>query len=256
MVVSELAGFRFPVRVTAGSEKRAGQIARRVERAFAWLSGILDFEPVIQLEVLGSNDWAERAAIPLYGMPHYGEGGLIWVPATDAELFADLVRMTLEDAPDDERQSFVKVYGDPPNVQSFVDLLCVHELAHLYHVQAGFQFRHRWLTELFCNVALHGYVVEVEPDARSALETFPLAARHIKTDRMAVSAIDEMDRAEGVNYGWYQLQLQAAAPDVWHAGGPALLADLYQRGAAKASEGGTPDPLHPAISRVVENWPV
>ncbi|MGH2488824.1 MAG: hypothetical protein ACRDFR_04320 [Candidatus Limnocylindria bacterium] len=256
-MVTDLQGFGFPVLVTPGAEGVARTIASRTERALGWMTEVLAFAPIVRLEVLGPDDWADRADVPLYGMAHYGEGGAIWVPATYADLFAEIVGLTLEDVPPDEGHRFLNVYGDPPMTQPFVDLLSVHELAHLYHEQRGFDFGRRWLRELFCNIALQGYVVEVEPAARPVLETFPLAARHIRPERMAFTAIDDMDNAQGINYGWYQGQLHAAAIGIWDAGGRALLAQLYGQGRA-AGQAGTPLPLDDLASPItafLREWP-
>jgi len=256
-MVTEIQGFRFPVIATVGAEVIAGAIATRTDRALTWMSEVLGFEPKVRLEVLGPEDWAERADVPLYGMAHYGADGQVWVPATYADLFAGVVALTLEDAPEADLRRLREVYGDPPILQPFVDLLSVHELAHLYHEQAGFDFGRRWLRELFCNVALEGFVLEQEPSARPALETASLAARHIRPSRFEFSAIDDMDQAAGVNYGWYQAQLHAAAIAVWEAGGRTLLADLYRQGREAVQAGGAVpmEELDIAIAQVAHDWP-
>jgi hypothetical protein len=256
-VVTEVPGFPFPVIATVGAEDVARTIASRTDRALTWMSHILGFEPKVRLEVLGSEDWAKRAEVPIYGMAHYGADGQVWVPATYADLFAGVVSLTLEDAAEADLRRLREVYGDPPILQPFVDLLSVHELAHLYHEQAGFDFGRRWLRELFCNVALEGYVLEREPDARPALETAPLVARQIRPSRFEFSAIDDMDQAEGVNYGWYQAQLHAAAIAIWEAGGRTLLARLYRQGNEAAHSGiAVPmEQLDAVIARVAHDWP-
>lgn len=174
-----------------------------------------------------------------------------------ADLFAELVELTILDMPVEQRPRFAAVYGSPPSVRPFADLLSLHELGHLYHRQAGFDFGRWWLNELFCNLALEGSVAEAEPASRPALETFPLAAQHIRPTRMGVTAIDDMAMAEGVNYGWYELRLHAAAVRIWAVGGRAFLHSLYeQHRAAGAGGASVPfDALDPDIVRVVDGWP-
>ncbi len=177
--------------------------------------------------------------------------------ATYADLFGDLVDLTVEDMPDELRATFHAVYGNPPLVRPFVDLLSLHELAHLYHAQAGFDFGWWWLNELYCNIALEGYIAEVEPATRPALQTFPLAASHIRPERMSHAAIDEMAEARGVNYGWFELRLHAAAIGIWQSGGRELLKDLYDRAGAAVRAGRALElgEVDRAINQVALDWP-
>lgn len=68
------------------------------------------------------------------------------------------------------------VYGDPPRLgEHFADLVVAHELTHLFHdfdeATGQTDFPRLWVAELFPNVALHGYISEVEPQQLGTLET-------------------------------------------------------------------------------------
>jgi hypothetical protein len=178
-MVEEVIGFDFPVTVTSGHEEVARGIAERTQRARTWISDLFEFEPGIQVEVLGPEDWEARAEVQVYGLPHVNEAGTMYLAATASTLFDDAVTLTLEHLDRDRRRAFHAAYGEPPNMRGFRDLLSLHELAHTYHLQAGFEIEPLWLMEFFCNLALQGFVAEVQPATLPLLETWPAAASHI-----------------------------------------------------------------------------
>jgi len=259
--LTQLDGYPFDVVVTRGAEDRAGAIANRTERAREWLAGVLGVRPDVTLNVLGPADWERLAEVPLYGMPHFGADGMVFVAATPPPLFEDVAAMVDADASAGHRSDLRRVYGDPLDLSPFMDLLPVHELAHLSHLVAGIEFADRWLEELFCNIALEGYVLEVEPEVREVLETLPGAALDVDPARLPVTAIHQMAEAftegGGVAYGWYQLRLHAAAIPIWHGGGSDALRRLLDAG----RRWGAPPSLgqlarvHPEIARVKREWP-
>src|SRR3990172_7157353 len=122
----------------------------------------------------------------------------------------------------------------PLVMSTFRVLVPVQERTPLSRLVAGVEFADRWLEELFCNVALEGYVLEAEPEAREILQTLPGAALDVDPARLPITAIDRMADAfsegGGVTYGWYQLRLHAAAVPIWHGGGPDVLRGLLDAG--------------------------
>jgi hypothetical protein len=95
--------------------------------------------------------------------------------------------------------------------------------------------------ELFCNVALQGYLAEEEPDQLPLLETFARAALYIRPERMAVRELERMDDADQLNYAWYEFRLHGAAIEIWQAGGRELLRRMYDRLHADSTAGVTTD---------------
>jgi hypothetical protein len=130
--------------------------------------------------------------------------GTVFVSASPSAFFDDVVALVLRFLPETELPHFTAAYGQPPNVQPFVDLLAVHEVAHVFHAEREFGFSPFWVGELFCNLALDGYVTETEPSERSVLDGFPVAARHIPPTAVLLSALEEMANATPLNYGWFQ----------------------------------------------------
>jgi hypothetical protein len=253
-----LSGFAFPVVASAGAEDRARGIAARTQGAHRWMTGVFGFSPLVKLNVLDPDDWAELARRKVYGFPHPGADRItIFVAATDSPLFDSALELLLDDLPASERPTFDMVYGSPPELGRFVDLLSLHELAHLFHLQVPFDIPRRWVQELFCNVALQGYLAEEEPDQLPVLETLARAALYIRPERMAVRELERMDDADELNYAWYEFRLHAAAIGIWQVGGRDLLRRTYDRLHTDFTAGVTTDldSIHPGFGDVERSWP-
>ena len=256
-MITDLSGFPFPVVVTAGLEEKATRIAERTRDARSWMSGILGMEPQIRIEVLGPEDFAERAELPSLGLPHMNEEGTMFLAGFDTSTFDASIAETMKYLPPADRSAFAQAYGDPPSVQTFVDLLSLHELAHAYHMQRGWSFQKLWMGELFCNLALQGFVADHEPAMRPALETLPTAAHHMPPDAQGVTGIDAMGAENPLTYVWYEFRLQVAAIRLWDASGPSLLREFYEQQRLAAQDDGKPEMarLPAAIDSVRTAWP-
>jgi len=226
-VITELPGFPFSVVATTGIEEKAGRIAARTHAARSWMAGLFGFEPHIRVEVLGPEDFAERAELPALGLPHVNDEGTMFLAGYDTSTFESSIAQTMTYLSTDDRLTFVQAYGEPPNVQTFVDLLSLHELAHTYHMQRGWSFPELWMGELFCNLALHGYVAAHEPAVLPALVTLPSAAHRMPPEVQGVTAIEAMSADNPLTYVWYQFRLQVAAIRLWDDGGQTLLREFY-----------------------------
>jgi hypothetical protein len=256
-MITDLSGFPFPVVATIGLEEKAARIAERTRGARSWMSGILGMEPQIRVEVLGPEDFAERAELPALGLPHLNEAGTMFLAGYDTSTFDSSIVETMKYLPPADRSAFIQAYGDPPSVQTFVDLLSLHELAHAYHMQRGWSFQELWMGELFCNLALQGYVAEHEPAAQRALETLPTAAHHMPPQAQGVTGIDAMSAENPLTYVWYEFRLQVAAIRLWDAGGPGLLAEFYEQQGLTAQGNDRTDAsrLPAAIESLRTAWP-
>jgi hypothetical protein len=256
-MIVELSGFPFPVVSTTGLEEKTTRIAERTRDARAWMSGMLGMEPQIRVEVLGREDFAERAALPSLGLPHMNEEGTMFLAGYETSTFDASIEETMTYLGPADRAAFAQAYGDPPSVQPFVDLLSLHELAHAYHMQRGWSFQELWMGELFCNLALQGYVAEHEPAVRPALETLPAAAQHMPTAVQGVTGIDAMSAENPLTYVWYEFRLQVAAVRLWEANGPGLLREFYEQQGLAAQDNDHPGAsrLPAAIESVRTAWP-
>jgi hypothetical protein len=124
-------------------------------------------------------------------------------------------------------------------------------------MQRGWSFQELWMSELFCNLALQGYVAAHEPAVRPALEALPTAAHHMSPEAQGVTGIDAMSADNALTYVWYEFRLQVAAIRLWDAGGPGLLREFYdqQRLAAQDNDRSAASRLPAAIDWVRTAWP-
>jgi hypothetical protein len=161
------------------------------------------------------------------------------------------------------------VYGQPDgsiDIATYMNLLPVHEVGHLFVDQASGQFDfhlpRRWLVELFCNLSLHAYVVSEEPDRLPYLEMFPQAV--VAQDRATFlhQAWHDFEvlyaGMEPPNFLWYLSRLHTAAKRTYDAGGVESLQRLY-RTLLRSSGNSTDEQLaadlrenvHPEVANVL-----
>ena len=60
-----------------------------------------------------------------------------------------------------------------PSIKQLQYLLALHELGHAFHQQGGLKMHRNWMGELFCNILLHTYIAENEPEQLPALTVLP-----------------------------------------------------------------------------------
>ena len=267
--LQDLEGYPFPVLFSAGARPRAEQIAARLERAHRYLKEVLGFDPKLRLLVLAPEDWAEHAAFPLYGMPHYAEREAIVVGNEPASFWRGVVRMLdglLTPAKRAEAEATYGTVDGRIDMSTFADLIAVHELGHLFHEQVPFGFPRLWLRELFCNFCVHAYLAEREPEQLPLWTMLPEAMLALPSDGVRHRSLDDFEWLYvGVgpeNYCWYQFRLAAAARKIYDAAGADALRRLYQAFAAHENELTDrqlaellEERVHPAAARVMATWP-
>ena len=257
-----LEGTPFPVLASPGAEMRATEVAARVDRAHRWMTDVIGFDPQVALWVLAPDDWVRLSGYPVFGFPHFVGDDTILTGSIPPPFFDDLVAALWPQLSEETRGDVEEVYGRPPRIHPFADMLAVHELCHLYHQQSGFWFPERWLSELFCNIGLEGYITEIEPDQIAVLRTFSAVAQDIDPQAFPVRDIHRMEAAlEGgpMNYAWFQLLLHRAAIPIWQTGGASVLRRLFDR----FRDGSHPadlrqalaDDVDPSVARVIDDLP-
>ena len=115
--------------------------------------------------------------------------------------------------------------------------------------------------EFFCNLGLHTYIAEKEPDALPLLEAFPAAVASVSAEHAQHSDLATFeqlyDRMPPQNYGWYQCRLHVAAKHVYDEGGIRALQKLWKAflvGDAQLSDL-LKRKVHPKIAEVASTWP-
>ncbi|MDZ7362294.1 MAG: hypothetical protein ONB46_16475 [candidate division KSB1 bacterium] len=267
----ELAGYSFPVYASRGIEARAQTIAARCERAYHFFHDILNQRAKVVALILTPEHWAKYASYPIFGMPHYVDMNTLVIAGQEGEMWKMIVP-PMEYLPPDTARSLRRVYGQADgsvSVAAFMDLLALHEMAHLFINQAtntvDFHLPRRWLIELFCNLCLHAYVVNKEAAETEHLTVYPqgiitLGYRHLTHTRLA-----DFERLYGEmeppNFAWYQCRLHVAAQRIYDSAGIEALCRLF--GAiVQSSESLTDEQLaahlqanvHPTVADVLVSW--
>ena len=231
--------------VSRGAEARAGALGARAERARDWLSDQLEAPFSFDLFVLDEDEWADHAEIPLYAIPHaHPDSGKIVLGSRPATLFDPVCTQFWPDLSVESCAAMHQVYGDPPMLEAFADLILVHELLHL--VPRGQSLPRMWHEELFANLGAVGYLASEEPDELPVYMTFMCAGCDVPPSHVACSALVDMassfERGGFANYVWYQCRLIVAAERLWNTQGVEAL---------QALQAGEVD----VAAEVDRNWP-
>jgi hypothetical protein len=231
--------------ISPGAEARADALGARAERARDWLAGQLAAPFSFDLYVLDEDAWADHSEVPEYAIPHANpETGKIVLGSRPATLFDSVCAQFWPDFDEGSRDAMHQVYGNPPMLEEFADLILVHELVHL--VPRGQSLQTMWHEELFANLGAVGYLASEEPDELPIYMTFCRAGRDVPPSRVAYSALADMassfDDGGFANYVWYQFRLTLAAERLWNTHGVEAMKALQAGEAGVAAE-------------VARNWP-
>jgi hypothetical protein len=225
--------------VSPGAEARAGELGARAERARDWLADQLAAPFTFDLFVLDEDEWADHAKVPVYAIPHADpDSHKIVLGSRPATLFDSVCTQFWPDFDEDSRDAMHQVYGAPPMLEAFADLILVHELLHL--VPRGQSLPSMWHEELFANLGAVGYLASEEPDELPVYMTFCRAGCDVSPSRVACSALVDMAGSfEGggfANYVWYQSRLIVAAERLWNTHGVEALRALQAGEVGVAAE--------------------
>jgi hypothetical protein len=264
MAMVELAGAPVPVRASEGTQAQAEQIAAMVARARDWTTSILGMTPTFRLEVAAPEDWPDVAPPELtYGLPHTSDDGArLVVGAEPAGFFGVTVRDYLPHADQATQQRLRTAYGQDLDLGPFVDAIIVHELGHLYHQQVPFEFPRLWLTELFANLVMVGYVHDLEPDMMPGVQAYAQAAVQAASALHPEHPLEAMTAPPDVSpetYVWYEMVLIAGACELWQQAGPDGLRAMHT--GFRDAELDLPairarlHDIAPSAARIVDDWP-
>lgn len=260
--LEDLEGWSFPVHVSLGGVARGRSIADQAERMVGWLKTVAGEFAIPDLYVVDRDDWDAVASFPVYGMPHEAPDRIV-VGQEPAE-FWDVVLDSIDpflSQPD--RAELVRVYGDPVTLSSFADLLVSHEIGHYLHpVGEEADPTSFWLREMLANLALQGYVSDIEPDLEETLLTVVQICWRSNASSWQYTELTDMGRAtdgDGANYVWFEFGLQVLTKRLWtNAGVTALrcLIDLLHGPAPTHDEAiAAIEALDPSVAADLRRWP-
>lgn len=235
--LDSLEGYKTKVFFSDGNEERAKVVTVRMHKVLEFYKKLVLFEPNVTLLILNPTDWPKYTTFPVYGMPHYNEKRDLLIMASENNDFWESFIPPVDLLPKELAEKIKTTYVDGNNnltMQAFFDLLAIHELGHAYHFQAGLNVQRMWMGELFCNILLHTYIAENEPDQLAALTIFPqMVISGGKEEYRYTSLTDIEERYEEIgqkypkNYGWYQCRWHYAAGNIYDTGGIETFAKLW-----------------------------
>lgn len=233
--LQSLSGAGVTTFYSEGFMARAQQTATRLEKVMTYYQEMLGFKPVVTVLLLNKADWPLYTKFPVYGMPHYNDDATLVVAAEDNDFWRSF--LNVKELPENIRLQAEKVYGLPDktvSMQAFFDLLAIHELGHAFHMQGKLQVQRKWMGELFCNILLHTYIAEKEPEQLAALTLFPRIVVNGGVKNYRYTSLkdleeryDEIGQQHPQNYGWYQCRWHAAAAGIYDADGKAVMQRLW-----------------------------
>ncbi len=234
--LSKLEQTEFEAYSSKTFEQPASSIAQRLANAIRYHEQLLGYKPAITLLVLSAADWSTYTSFPVYGMPHYTNEKTLIVAIEDNpfwQSFLPPLDQLPKELADQVRTAYTSKEGKL-TMQPFFDLLAIHELGHAFHIQGGLTMQRKWMGELFCNIFLHTYVAEQEPESLPALTVFPnmvvaAGAKEYTYTRLQdiEERYNEIGQQHAKNYGWFQSRWHAGAGKIYDAGGKSVTVKLW-----------------------------
>jgi len=210
---------------SSGAAVKAKRMAAQLDRVMAFYQQHLGFKPTVTLLILSPGDWSSYTRFPLYGMPHYTSNETLVVASEDNAYWKSMLP-PLDKLPNEYAQVVGETYLNKNNemtMEPFFDLLAIHELGHAYHNQGNLVMQRKWMGELFCNILLHSYIAETEPELLNALTIFPkLVVATTDPSALKYTTLEELETHYNdigpnhpQNYGWYQCRWHIAAGEIY-----------------------------------------
>lgn len=227
--LNELKGHKAKVYFSSGADVKAKRMAERLDRVMSFYQKHLQFSPSVNLLILSPKDWSTFTTFPVYGMPHYSNEQALIVASEDNDFWRSFIPAR-DRMPAEYARLISETYSNNSgniSMEPFFDLLAVHELGHAYHLQGALTTQRKWMNELFCNIFLHTYVAENEPELLPALTTFPkMVVATTEKSKLRYTTLQELEsnynevgQKYPQNYGWYQCRWHMAAGRIYDSGG-------------------------------------
>ena len=222
--LNKLSGFNTETYYSLGTEEKAERMAKQLDGVTAFFEKHLHFAPSVTLLILSPKDWSTHTKFPFYGMPHYTSAKTLVVASEDNEYWKSM--LPARGMLGASASMFAKTYSDGKGgltMEPFFDLLAIHELGHAYHIQGGLVMQRRWMGELFCNILLHTYIAEKEPQLLEPLTFFPkMVITATDTSALKYTTLQDFETHYNElgpnypqNYGWYQCKLHVGAGKIY-----------------------------------------
>ncbi len=228
--------YKTKVYFSPGNDERANVVAARMDNVLEFYNPIINFQPEVTMLILNPVDWPKFTGFPVYGMPHYKSNKTLII-ASENNDFWDSFVPPVDQLPAELVEKIKSAYKDEYGnltMQPFFDLLAIHELGHAYHFRAGLNMQRKWMGDLFCNILLHIYIAETEPEQLPALTIFPQMViaggkegyKYTKLNDIE-EHYEEIGQQYPQNYGWFQCHWHSAAGNIYDTGGVEAFLNLW-----------------------------
>lgn len=235
--LNHLKGYKTKTYYSSDTKDQAEKMVILLDNVMSFYKGLVNFEPTVTLLVLSSDDWNKYTNFPVYGMPHYTNNQTLIVASENNDFWKSFIP-PLDQLPTELAQKISKTYSEENgtlSMRGFFDLLAIHELGHGYHFQGGLTMQRLWMSELFCNIFLHTFIAEKEPDLLPALTVFPqMVVSSTKKADLNYTTLQELESNYNLigqqhpnNYGWYQCRWHKAAGEIYDEGGTEIMKSLW-----------------------------
>lgn len=239
--LAQLDGYPFAVFYSDGSLVRARVAADVAADAYAYFSSLFAVEPDIAVIVASEADWKSRQP---YGLPFFNDDedqirpGIVVMPAGSGDFWEGIGDDIRAASP----RGYARLLAAYPggDLQSFFDLVTIHELGHAFQVLGDLRLPAFWLGEVFADLAMHAFVATRQPESLNTLEVLSivgagsrgLAARWRAEGYSTLEDLDAHytggDRPmDPLNYVWYQYRWSRLVAKVFDADGEAALVRFW-----------------------------
>jgi hypothetical protein len=244
--LARLGGYPFEVCHREGALVRAHTAADIAADAYVYFRQLFSgVEPDIALIVANEADWESRQP---YGLPFFNDDdgqirpGILVMPAGSGDFWVEIGEDLREASP----RSFGRLLAAYPDgaggldLQSFFDLVTLHELGHAFEVLGDMRLPTFWLGEIFANLALHAFVATKRPGSLGTLEVLSTVGAQSRrlASRMRAEGYSTLEELEAhytggeapmgpLNYVWYQYRWQRMAAKMFDADGEDVLVRFW-----------------------------
>jgi hypothetical protein len=235
-----------------GYDARAHIVGSLVNAAYRWLAGWLGVEMPFTLSILRRENWEVMRQVP-YGYPHSNPGRMtIFVPARYPPRLVARLAALVESADPALQADVLKEFPTiDASIFRFLDMVAVHELAHLFIASLKLELGAKWLTEFVADLFATAYFAENAPTHLP----FWLAWARLQTAQPVLyTSLSDYETLQGkldfVNANFYQGQFNLWAYEVWQREGKAVAPRLIETFSAQ------PDVLKRRLEGVIGsvNW--
>ena len=269
--LQELNGTKQKVYYSENAKERALTISDKVSKAQMYFEKELNVHTEYTLLILSPADWKIYAhPNAIYGIPHSLPDNKLVVAAQNNEFWK---RNTppVDKLPETLAAELKNAYADKKGevvLTDFFDLLAIHELGHSFQKAAGMKGQRNWLSEMLCNVLLHTFIAENEPQSLPALKVFPeITVATFPAGRLKYTLLEDFEnhyndiaQYHPDNYGWYQCRFHTTAGKIYDVGGVAAMKKMWDALLSQKEKLGNNELIdllkktHPALQLSFDNW--